>query len=1086
METYNNESTGAKLIPKKTRLASAMSHLSKHLMRILLFCIVLLGSTWLYGAEDARTIIENSGIKGGLVVHLNCGDGKLTADLHINNSYHVHGLDTSQENIAKARRHIKSRGLYGAAVSVALWDGKKLPYTGNLVNLLVASGKCQVSSAEINRVLAPRGVAVINGRKTVKPVPPEIDDWSHANYDAKGNTVSKDRRIDYLKNLQWVGSPRFARHHDHMTSMPVAISEKGRVFYIFDEGNSSSILLPSDWKLIARDAFSGVILWKRSIPDWAPRLYPLKAGPVTLKRRLVAQGDKVFATLGIEAPISAIDASTGQTLATYKGTENTEEIIVSGNQVFALIDRVSQRFPLKPKMLRWSEGKRIVAAVDTQTGAVMWKKEQPFVCPLTLAADEEHVVFHDGDKIVALDRETGDRAWASKPVPRLEKMSTNFGPRLAIYKDVIVFVGGENYKLGSKNGQMTCLSAKTGKILWTNKKHPANGYRSPEDMFIIGDNIWAAEVWRGNDTGITYGFDIKTGETAVEFPPDVNAFWFHHRCYPAKATEKYLLLSRTGIEFVNPKTKHWKIHHWTRGSCMFGILPANGMIYTPQHPCACYLGTKTYGFSALSPALPENTVPQKADEKNRLLKGPSYCESLQGKPATADDWPVYRHDPGRSGSTKSEAPAELKQKWSVKAGSNLTPPIVVGNTVYLADKDSHEVHALDGKTGKSKWTFTAGGRIDSAPTYAAGRIVFGCNDGYVYCLDARTGELAWRFRAAPYDRRHMYFEQVESVWPVPGSVLVVNNKVTFIAGRSMFLDGGLRFIRLDLETGEKLLEKIHDDKAPGAKKDLQKKMRGLSMPASLNDVLSYKNKEFFMRTQPFNADGTRTRFPVANMRTLRKDESGPGKHLFSPTGFTDDSWWHRTYWVFGKQWASGHAGYMKAGQYTPAGRILVYNDSHVYGFARKPLMYQWSTPLEYRLFGCPHDPTVKPVKNEKGKRRGKLWAIRYHDWNRYIPFHARAMVLVGDTLFAAGPPDVLNEERAFARIDDPSTRKALDEQLDALAGSKGAELWAVSTADGNVIRKLKMDSIHVFDGMASTRGKLYISMQNGTVICLGK
>ena len=48
--------------------------------------------------------------------------------------------------------------------------------------------------------------------------------------------------------------------------------------------------------------------------------------------------------------------------------------------------------------------------------------------------------------------------------------------------------------------------------------------------------------------------------------------------------------------------------------------------------------------------------------------------------------------------------------------------------------------------------------------------------------------------AAPLDERIVYYEQMESVWPVHGSVLVVGGRVYCVAGRSMFLDGGLQFL----------------------------------------------------------------------------------------------------------------------------------------------------------------------------------------------------------------------------------------------------------------------------------------------------
>ena len=45
----------------------------------------------------AEQILEASGIQGGLVVHLGCGDGKLTAALRAGDSFLVHGLDADAD-----------------------------------------------------------------------------------------------------------------------------------------------------------------------------------------------------------------------------------------------------------------------------------------------------------------------------------------------------------------------------------------------------------------------------------------------------------------------------------------------------------------------------------------------------------------------------------------------------------------------------------------------------------------------------------------------------------------------------------------------------------------------------------------------------------------------------------------------------------------------------------------------------------------------------------------------------------------------------------------------------------------------------
>ena len=45
-------------------------------------------------------------------------------------------------------------------------DGERLPYTDNLVNLIVADNLGKLSMSEVMRVLAPNGVALIGGKKT--------------------------------------------------------------------------------------------------------------------------------------------------------------------------------------------------------------------------------------------------------------------------------------------------------------------------------------------------------------------------------------------------------------------------------------------------------------------------------------------------------------------------------------------------------------------------------------------------------------------------------------------------------------------------------------------------------------------------------------------------------------------------------------------------------------------------------------------------------------------------------------------------------------------------------------------------------
>ena len=70
------------------------------------------------------------------------------------------------------------------------------------------------------------------------------------------------------------------------------------------------------------------------------------------------------------------------------------------------------------------------------------------------------------------------------------------------------------------------------------------------------------------------------------------------------------------------------------------------------------------------------------------------------------------------------------------------------------------------------------------PSIYHGLALFGCADGWVITLRVADGQLVWRFRAAPDDGQLVSYGQLESVWPAPGSVLVQDGSVYFVAGRS--------------------------------------------------------------------------------------------------------------------------------------------------------------------------------------------------------------------------------------------------------------------------------------------------------------
>ena len=133
------------------------------------------------GAQSAKDILDAAGVTGGLVVHVGCGDGELTAALRANIRLTVHGLDADAKNVAAARKTVRETHPTGA-VWVDQLGAKRLPYAENMVNLLVSEDLGAITMKEVMRVLVPRGVAYVKGGgkwiKTVKPWPHNIDEWN--------------------------------------------------------------------------------------------------------------------------------------------------------------------------------------------------------------------------------------------------------------------------------------------------------------------------------------------------------------------------------------------------------------------------------------------------------------------------------------------------------------------------------------------------------------------------------------------------------------------------------------------------------------------------------------------------------------------------------------------------------------------------------------------------------------------------------------------------------------------------------------------------------------------------------------------
>jgi outer membrane protein assembly factor BamB len=1068
-------------------------------------------------ALQADDILGRSGVQGGLVVQVGVVGEPLAqrlASLRAGKAFLVHGLSTDPAEVAEAREQLLADGVYGP-VSVDVWDGQHLPYADHLVNLLIVEQPGHADRAELLRVLTPQGVLVTRDgdqwAQHIKPWPENLDQWTHYFHGPEGNPVAQDTAVGPPRRLQWLGTPRWSRHHDHMASKTSMVSAGGRVFYILDEGPRSSIQLPSVWRLIARDAFNGTILWKRDIEGWSTRHYPLKSGPADLLRRLVAVEDRVFVTLGIDAPTVILDAATGRTLKTLEGSQFTREIVVRDDIVFLVADQSPSPLPdfrrvstfvwentrrANPEF-GWQGNPRKVLAFSADTGRLLWQTEVP-VAPCSLVVDARRLVVHDGSRLVCFDRRSGDRLWESEPTPTSLPVHTNTGPRVVLYGDVVL--------LAANDGRISGWSADDGRKLWQQRQRPS-GHQSLKDLLVVDGLVWSGEIAGGDSSGVFTGYDPLTGEVKREFPPDIEVNWFHHRCYPVKATSQFILAGRNGTEFIDLSQETWKPHHWVRGGCIYGVMPCNGLMYAGMDSCGCQLEAKLDGFKALAPGPVPQASPGQLAPESRLQRGPAYGRPA-GSPAGTQDWPTYRRDAARSGAGLTAVPAELGKAWETKVGGRLSPPTIAAGRVFVSAIDAHTVHALDADDGRLRWSFTTGGRVDSPPTYYQGLLLFGSTDGYVYAVDATDGQLAWRFRGAPLDRRLMVWEQLESAWPVHGSVLVHDGVVYCTAGRSLFLDGGIRFLKLDPMTGRLLGEAAWDDRCPDTGEDFHlafvRKMPGNNMPVASSDILTCDGRHLWMRSQKIDFDGNRLEIALQDVNLQPADDA----HLFCQVGFLDDSYFFRSYWTYGRRVGGGYGAWLLAGRLVPSGRILCFDDSHVYGFGRKPQYMTNASVLGYQIFAADKAVTQQAIErlrraeaeiNARSNHRNANasdWLLRSffpremlsatNDawWFDQPSMTARAMTLAEGTVFLAGYPNLIDEREAYRMPDAPSVVERLRQQAEAIEGRYGGVLWAMSKDDGQLRTRYRLDGVPVFDGMAAADASLFVSTIDGRVLRL--
>ncbi len=745
----------------------------------------------LSGAVAAETamlpggLVESLGIPGGLAVQIGGDETLVAKDLAVTGRFVVQILNADPTAVASLRQRLTQQDLYGlVSVDELLKDGS-LPFTEHLVNLLVlGAGSDAPSAAELFRVLCPRGVLLTTAEQASKldllaagfqpdgkpedspgwrilrkPWPAEMDQWPEPRHAADGNAVSRDVLVGPPRRVRWVAGPS--------KEISSVVSADGRNYY---------------GGLWTRDSFNGLRLWEHELkPSPAQGGFTFRRAansvqPIAFDDRLLVFTDGV---------VAALDGATGELLRQYPEAGQPNDVMFADQTLLAVTGDS-------------------IRAIDRDTGNLRW---------IYQASEPRYVVASDGAVFLlegaarrgeavsaaCLELTTGSVRWKRTDEPWLPLV------RRAVSGQGLVVFEVSTLNDDKEGNAIHVWSGDDGRELWNRTYVPGQQhYKQARAMFTDG-LLWILEHLQ------CVGLDPLTGEVKRRW----KAGYCH--CFPPVATTKYYLAGE--MDLTDLTTGEYDANRISKAACGRdgGWMPANGLLYvTPKH-CVCWAMLR--GYTALAP---ENPAANVANDLSPAAFVPQAgVAAPTPAPATAaDDWPCYRHDGWRSSGTTAEVPTDLRVLWTTPLGDwpagaiaddwrenpfihgPVTAPVIAGDSVFVARSDAHEVVALDLRTGQPRWRYVANGRVDTPPTIHRGLCLFGAKNGWVYALRADDGQLVWRLRTAPHDQRIVAYGQIESPWPVPGSVLAVDDTVYFAAGRHPLADDGILVFSADCASGQ--------------------------------------------------------------------------------------------------------------------------------------------------------------------------------------------------------------------------------------------------------------------------------------------
>lgn len=568
------------------------------------------------GTELATRILKAAPTRRGLCLLMGSPDIDVLIQLCRDSELRFVVADTNAKHVSELRRVLREHRVYGNQVAVHhVEDLSGLPFVGNWANLVVITNDLDSAVIqEMERHVRPDGgVGLIANSETtdlppqftliddqtkwkryVRPAITDAGDWSHL-YGKPDNSAFGGEHLGGAKSAddlleQWVGRPGPRYQADRSGRKPSPLSTAGRLF------------LQGLHRIVAVDAFNGMILWSLEIPELERFNMPRDCSNWCASRK--------FLFVAVKKECWKIDATSGKVISRMSAADVTSKHVMDWG--YLATDESSLFGSSVRKGSSWTNfwgnddagwydarsgsvtfpicSDRLFCR-DTTTGELSWEYKRGIVLNSTITISDGTMYFVESRNsqilasnerrignpefwkdlhLVAIDAATGSPKWEQQ----LDPMNQQVVMYLAHATDQLTLVTSAD-----KSYRVSSFSDTDGSKKW-NQTLAWQGGKGDHGKAMMRPAIVGGRIYLR-----PHVLSVKDGSVLPEKMPD------GHGCGTYSCTADAVIYRAQTVTMWSAETNLKSTWPRLRPDCWLSTIPANGMLLSPEGGGGCSCGS---------------------------------------------------------------------------------------------------------------------------------------------------------------------------------------------------------------------------------------------------------------------------------------------------------------------------------------------------------------------------------------------------------------------------------------------------------------------------------------------------------------